>query len=301
MKTTNTITFVASTSGGGGDGGSGGSGSHNVRLLHLSEDNVDPIVKYKDDYFKANGEYPSLMEESYKNKYLDLLEESYTAASRQLLRFYSSNLKTYSIVSVRAKSAKTLSTKSESLTEEVAITNSTSARTAYPVSSVTSMHTELMKQDGSTYTGGYEVDDGGNINFTEEVSGFIRVGYTHKYALIQVECLEKKALNKTDSVITVVQENAQASAVVAYPDVQDDVTGVAPDSGTTWKIRIKEGLQQFYPSSSPWSNEWVEKARTLSPVEIEGVKIDRALTVTFENDLDDTLKLIFDLPPEVAP
>lgn len=265
-------------------------------MVVSDQENESPLDKYNREYWEEHGEYPDMYTAEGKEKYVDLLEESYIAARVQRARVYDSVAGAFDVSIVRAKSAVIEQQVTGEETEtDLSLQGNAAVSTKYPVTSISEISYSLITRTGSKYTGTHSVDANGSILFSEEVYGYVTVTYTHTYTLVAVTSTSEEALDKPSSILQVRKGDLVESVEITYPDVQDDETGITPDNGNLWKSRTKEGLKSPFPDRTPWSNHWVEKARTVLPIDIDGVKIDRALSVTLENDTGDELKLMFDL------
>lgn len=295
MQTSRTIKFLTSA------GDEELPSSNPISLVRVDEeDNVSALEAFETQYYKDNGHYPVYNTKELSAKYADLLEESLKQSLSQVIRLYGVKSGGVSLKTVRAKSSSLGGKTSKSTTESAVVNGGTRLRTKYPISSLSSISATLITESGGTYTGGTTVDAAGDIILSESVYGFVTVSYTHSYYPITVTSTSTKAIEKASSMLLAITGDGAAAAEITYPDVTDAISGVQPDpDDPEWKVILKKGISGTLPPllDDFFSDEtYIEIDRTVSILDIEGTKIERAKTVTLENENGWVMTLKFDLP-----
>ena len=166
-----------------------------------------------------------------------------------------------------------------------------------PIANLTSLSFELATEDGQTYRGEPSVTASGDLDFGVSVYGFLTVSYDHVWRDYHVKTRDEIAINKRPSYLLVRSSEGVDSTEVTYQDVEDPDSGIVPSDETyikIWAHRNKSNVASRDPLAV---EELHEVSRTISPVEIDGVQIERARTVTFrKGDGTEQLRMNFDLP-----
>ncbi|QWS69923.1 hypothetical protein [Vibrio phage vB_VpS_PG28] len=303
MQSSTTVEFTrtATTSPTGGD-------SAQITLMQREEDNRTALEVYEADYLTANNRYPDYSTRADRETYITLLEQSLKDSYTVKVRLYTYDAASLQVSVVRAAGFSLGEVKSELSDEYITVLGSSSMSPDYPVKGIQSLTMDLRDVDGNDITKEPVIGGDGNLYFETEVYGFIHITYIHEYRVINVQCSQPKAVDKLSSVIICKDVNSTAAIEVEYEDVIDQFLGTEPDK-PNWKVTIRKGRKNFGDTFLDGDDEdnvvvgtvFTEQSRTVSPIEIEGVLIDRAETVTFKSEDGADLKLVFTSLNETTP
>ncbi|ANO57641.1 hypothetical protein [Vibrio phage vB_VhaS-a] len=295
MQTSQSVTFVKSVE---------STGSADLlRFVIAEEDNVSPLEEWQQAYYDANGEYPTTVRRSEVEEYAAILDETLTHSFSRKIRLYGADLVgSYDLSRVRASKVVKNGSKSGTASETVSLNGTVRLNLKYPIKAISSASYELVTVNGKPYTGDITLSESGALVFDDNVYGFAAVTYSHQWEEIEVTGLDTSASDKRPSYLIAKSDNGVDSIEISYPDVQDPESGIEPDDETyikIWAHREKNNRAIRDPLAV---TDYVEITRTISPVEIDGVQIERAATVTFRvGETDETIRLVFDLPLNQAP
>ncbi|AEH21877.1 VHS1064 protein [Vibrio phage 1] len=292
MKTTEQIKFVNRE-------GVGVSPLRVIKLFQVSDpDNLNAVDKYNKEYYAANGSNPTTVTKAEVEAYAARLNEALEQSFSQLIRVYGfDKVKNLSFYSVQAKSVQAQTEKTETTTETVSVTGSTQLSTVYPITAISNIKLDLITKNGGKYTGRYELDDSGVIQLDEICFGYVTVTYSHKWLPVNVTGLDTTAKDKRPAMLLVTSDSGEDAINVTFPDVEDPESGITPDDKTYIKIWAHRGKNNRAVRDPLAVREFYEVTRTISPVEVDGVQIERALTVTMqEGEAGQNIRFSFDLP-----
>lgn len=292
MKTTEQIKFVNRE-------GVGVSPLQVLKLYQVDDpDNLDAVEKYNKEYYAANGSYPTTVTKQEIEEYAKRLDEALEQSFAQLIRVYGyDKVNNLSFYSVHAKEVISWLEMTDTTTEQITINGSTQLSTLYPISSIQSIKLDLITKDGGNYSGRYEIDEAGAIQLDEICFGYVTVTYVHKWLHIRVTGLDTTATGKRSAMVLATSDKGEDSIEVTFPDVEDPESGVTPDDETFIKIWAHRGKNNRAVRDPLSVREFYEVTRTISPVEVDGVQIERALTVTMqEGENGQNIRFSFDLP-----
>ncbi|AET42245.1 hypothetical protein VPEG_00095 [Vibrio phage SIO-2] len=295
MQTSQSVTFVKSVE---------SSGSADLlKLMLVDEDNISPLEEWREAYYALNGEYPTTVRKSEVEEYSQVLNETLTHSFSRTLRLYGADLVNYYDLSkVRANSLVKGSTRTATATESVSLNGVTQLNLNYPVRNVTSFTSELVTADGAAYDGSYEISPSGALVFKDAVYGFAECIYDHVWLELTITGSSTTAKDKKPSYVIVKSDQGVDSLEVVYPDVEDPESGITPDDETFIRIWAHRGKNNRAIRDPLDVTDYIEQSRTISPIDVNGVQIERAATVTFKvGETDETIRLIFDLPLNQEP
>ena len=290
MQTSQSVTFVKSVE---------SSGSADLlKFVIAEEDNVSPLEEWREAYYAANGEYPTTVRRSEVEEYAQILNETLEHSFSRKVRLYGADLVgVYDLSSVRATSIVKNGYKSATASETVSINGSVQLSLKYPVRAISSASYELVTIDGKPYTGDVTVSESGALVFDDNVYGFAAVSYDHTWLELEVTGRDTTAKDKRPAYLIAKSDKGVDSIEISYPDVEDPESGITPDDKTFIRIWAHRGKNNRAIKDPLAVTDYVEISRTISPVEIDGVQIERAATVTFRvGEGDETIRLVFDLP-----
>ncbi|UOX39950.1 hypothetical protein [Vibrio phage V-YDF132] len=268
-----------------------------ITLMHRDEDNKTALEVYEEQYQAANNKLPDYASREDRELYITLLEQSLKDSYTAKVRLYSYDEATLAVNSVRSNGVTFGNDVTETSDEFITLLGSSSISADYPIGKVLSLTMELRDIDGTPVTKQPTLGEDLNLYFDTEVYGFVHINYEHTYKVLMVSTTTEKAEDKLSSVLMCQDKNSTAALEVEYEDVIDKFMGVLPDK-PEWKVTIRKGRQSMDdvtkdPDDVVIGTVFTEYARTVSTINIEGVTIDRAETVSFKSEDDSELKLIF--------
>ncbi|QCG76679.1 hypothetical protein [Vibrio phage D4] len=292
MKTSQSITFVSRD----------GAGTTPLRVLRLFQvedpDNLNAVQIFERDYFEENGESPTYVTREEVTAHAARLDEALTQSFSQTIRLYGYNQATDEVIRVVQGSGVFGAEHSETLTESITVNGSTQLSTLYPITSVSNSNLNLLTEDGTPYTGSFTVDDAGVIQLGQICYGYASITYVHEWIEIEVTGLDTTARDKRNALLLVTSGTGNDSIDVTFPDVEDAESSIAPDDETfirIWAHRNKNNRATRDPLSV---REFYEVTRSIGTVEVDGVTIERARSVTMqEGEGGQNIRFTFDIPP----
>ncbi len=276
MKTDTSITFVAAEE-------LQGVAIRVLRLVKIDDpDNLDAVELYEKNYIASNDEAPTYVTQEEVQQHSARLDQARTQSYSQVVRLYGYDRTEDLQYFAEQGSVEPGATKTESHSEVIPVNGGSSVSTEFPIASGTNPTVDLSLRTitGAVYNGGFVVDDGGTIQLNEPCYGFARVNYRHTWQELTVTGRSRTALNKEDAIVLVTSSNGADALVVSFPDVQDQESLISPNDRTfvrIWAHRNANNRVQNDPFSVI---ELFEVERTVSQVDIDGVTIDRAQSVT---------------------
>ncbi|QQO38352.1 hypothetical protein [Vibrio phage vB_VpaS_VP-RY-9] len=275
------------------------SGRNNfLKWVIAEEDNILPVEQWREDYYNENGEYPTTVSKEDVEVYSQKLDESLVASFTTKVRLYGySKVSAYDVFSVRANSVIAGSERTGNTSETVSVNGSSTLSLTYPIDKTTSLSFELVTEDGQSYQADPVVTATGVLDFGVEVYGFLSVSYDHSWREYLVKTRDEIAKDKRPSYLLVRSSEGVDSIEVNYQDVEDPDSGIVPSDETYIKIWAHRNKSNVASRDPLEVEELFEVSRTISPIDVDGVQIERARTVTFrKGEGTQQLRMNFDLP-----
>lgn len=291
MKTSQSITFVSHE----------GAGETPLRVLRLFQvedpDNLNAVQLYERDYLEDNGESPTYVTREEVEAHAARLNTALTESFSQTIRLYGYNQTNDEVLFAVQGSAEFGAERTETTTEQITVNGSTQLSTLYPISTVTSSTLQLITENGEPYTGSFTVDEAGIIQLGQICYGYANITYVHNWIEVEVTGLDQTAKDKRNALLLVTSATGNDSIDVTFPDVEDAESSITPDDETfirIWAHRNKNNRATRDPLDV---REFYEVTRTVGTVEVDGVTIQRARSVTMqEGEGGQNIRLTFDIP-----
>ncbi|QNJ59185.1 hypothetical protein [Vibrio phage vB_ValS_PJ32] len=292
MQTSESVTFVSSE-------GATIAPPNLINLILVDDpDNLDAVQLFEKNYFNEHGSSPTYVTKTEVEEHAQRLDQARIQSYSRVIRFYGyDKVSSIDLFGIQSKSVNSGSDKSDTTTENISLNGSTQISTTYPITSIDNITLDLREENGAKYTGAYEIDGSGVIQLDAICYGFITIRYMHQWREITVTGLDEKAADKRPAMLLVVTDRGKDSIEIAFPDVADKESAIEPGEDTyirIWAHRNKNNRAVRDPLAV---REFHEVTRTISPVDVDGVQIERALSVTMqEGDGGQNIRFTFDLP-----
>lgn len=293
MRTSESVTFVNSE-------GAGASPLRVLRLFQVEDpDNLNAVQRFEKEYLATNGERPTYVTREENQAHAERLNTALTESFSQKIRVYgtgkTSNVAYYVVQGTHTVGQEMTAT----VTENITINGSTQLSTQYPIDSVSNINLDLRRNNGGAYTGTHTLDEAGIIQLGEVCYGFVTVTYVHRWVEVTVTGQSRTAKDKQDALLLVTSDNGNDSITVNFPDVEDPESGVTPDDETFIRIWAHRNKNNRAARDPLVVRQFYETSRTVGTVEVDGVTIERARTVTMREGEalnGQQYQFVFDIP-----
>ncbi|AUR95999.1 hypothetical protein NVP1215B_081 [Vibrio phage 1.215.B._10N.222.54.F7] len=270
-----------------------------IKLYHLHDpDNLTNVEQFEKNYLESTGGSAVYVTREEVQAHAARLDVDKLETQQQTIRAYGlDNAANVEVHHTQAKRTTITSKGSGSESEMVSVNGGSQLSTKYPIKRVNSVKFSLITANGGKYGGEYIIDKSGVLQLNEPCYGSVVIDYAHEWRNITVLGLDSSAINKRPAYVLVTSDNGNDSIEVTFPDVRDAESAIQPTDNTFIKIWAHRNNNNRAIPDSFDVRQFYELERTISPVNVDGVAIDRALSVLMqEGDRGQKIQFTFDLP-----
>lgn len=270
-----------------------------IKLYQIHDpDNLTNVEIFERNFLESTGGSAVYVTRDEVQQHASRLDVDKLETTRQYIRAYGlENASNVAVNTTQAKGATLGSIARGSEKEVISLNGGSRLNTRYPVSRINNINLGLITANGGAYNGDYVIDKAGVIQLNEPCYGSVTIDYVHEWRTIVVTGLDTKAVGKRPAFLLVTSDNGSDSLEVTFPDVRDQESMIQPTNETFLKIWAHRNQNNRAVHDEFDVRHFYELERSVSPVNVDGISIDRALSVLMqEGDRGQKIRFTFDLP-----